>query len=819
MRKLDVILDEIVEHNGRIVAAHFDAPVSWKGHFIPSSDQGWVRGSGAELARALMCFRGTPGARLGPSVHGSETLLRDAVNDAPNADTVFDHGWGIAVKPSAFTWERLEAPIIGFDYAGMSVYGPAPHTDVYTIPDLAHIDASDFMGDMRPKTQKARKSFMEKLETLWGGSSVLDALTNYPRTYRDLSASKPLSSVNEGLEDVVVFELASVVQTTTMRGIRMLIVKGHIPGTHEPFETAVFGDTREQENAIRFCAPGDKIIAFGRADIYNGHKSLKSPWLFPVDLFSTGLLPVYRSSTTKKVSAMQARKLTAAAINEFVRIGDPVPVHLLSKRRLMGRSDAFRNIHGPRDWSARGRARRRLAYDEFLRVSAVLDHARKESGHAVDAVSDDAVRASQTWMSQLPFPLTYDQKVCVMEIIRDLMSGRAMRRLIMGDVGTGKTVLAQIAAMMVLHDGGQVAVLAPTSVLASQLHRDFKAIGNAVLVSGSVSSASNRRKLAQIESGEAQIVVGTNSILSDQVLWNHLDLIIVDEQHKFGVEQRAKLLKDRAAHFLMMSATPIPATVASIQYGDMSTSIIQSLPAFRKPIVTEWIEDSGDNIVNDPRNPIWDDVQEVIESGGMVYVISSLVEESQERASVDTVYAALQKRFGNLVGKVHGRMKASEKTDALERFRRGETPVLVASSVVEVGVNVPDAVLEIVLDATRFGLASLHQLRGRVGRGDRGGRCVLVGAVSTSDPDLSRQRMQTLVKNSSGFMVAEEDLKLRGEGEFFGTSQSGRSDLGVASLSTDKELLEWAKEDYEGMDLGTKGILLAEARVLHPLSE
>ncbi len=822
MKKIDVHVDDIEVHNGRLVAVHFSAPVSWAGRFIPSSERGWVRGAGVELARALTCFRGTPGAYLDDDIKDVAPLMVEAVNGAPDEDVVFNHGWGLAVKPCRFTWERYEAPVIGFDYAGVAVYGvpfSGDNNTMYSIPELSRIDAAGFMGDMRPKSAKARKTFTEKLEKIWGGTSVLDAMTNYPRSYRDLTSSKPLSSVSEGMEDVVVFELGSLVRTTTRRGIQMLIVKGTIPGTGEPFETTAFGDIREQESSIRFCSPGDRIIAFGRADTYNGHKSLKSPWLFPLDLFETGLLPIYRSSPTKKITAMQSRKMTVAAINEFFRISDPVPVHLLSKRRLEGRAQAFMDIHSPRDWSARGRARRRLAYDEFLRVCAVLDHARRDAAHDVRAVSTDAVRTSQEWASLLPFPLTPDQKTCVHDITDDLASGTAMRRLVMGDVGTGKTVVAQITASMVIHDGGQVAVMAPTSVLASQLYEDFKNVGDAVLVSGSVSSVANRKKMEKIRDGRAQIVVGTHSILSDQMEWDRLELIIVDEQHKFGVEQRAKLLKNRSAHFLMMSATPIPATVASIQYGDMSTSVIQSLPGNRKGVVTEWVEDTGDNVVNDISHPIWNDVQEVIESGGMVYVISSLVEESQERASVETVYSSLRRRFGNRVGKVHGRMKAAEKVEALDHFRSGDTPVLVASSVVEVGVNVPDAVLEIVLDATRFGLASLHQLRGRVGRGDRGGRCVLVGAVSTSDPDLSRRRMQTLVKNSSGFMVAEEDLKLRGEGEFFGTSQSGRSDLGIASLSTDKELLEWAKLDYEEIDSGVRAILLAEAHTLYPEAE
>lgn len=821
MRKIDVHLDDVKMYGHAVVAVHFSAPVEWKSRFAIGCDEGWVNGS--ELPRALNCFRATPKAKItgrASEVDGIADMFRSMVENAPDEDIIKDEGWGVSVSPHTFSMSRLETPVIGFNSSGIPVYPPADRSDFYSLEALGEIQAGTVMGSLRPKSSPARARFNKKLEAIWGGTNVLSALVNYPRSYRDLSNPKPSNTLVEGIEDVVIFSYGSKTLTSTLSGVSLLSVRGEIVESGDPFEVGIFGDYFDTLNSIRSCEKGDKIIAFGRVGDYKGRRTLKSPWMFPLDLYTAGLLPIYRGSSKSKVTPMMARRMTTAAINEFIpRITDPLPAWLVSQRKMMSRSEAFAGIHSPKDWVDKARSRKRLVYDEFIRLQAYLSHVKKSSESPTSKpVSPKAVEAMWEWTKTLPFPLTGDQRDVISDIVSDMSSKTTMRRLLMGDVGTGKTVCALTAAMLMRSSHQQVAVLAPTSVLAQQLAADFESLPLRVeTVLGGVSTKKNRNAIERIGNGEVDVVVGTHSILSDSVKWKDLGLVIVDEQHKFGVDQRSKLLKEaKSAHFLMMSATPIPATVASVSYGDLDVSVIREMPSGRKPVKTTWLEMSGDSLIEDVNHPLWEAVKSQVMIGHKVYVVSSLVEESEERASVESTAKSLSKVFGEFVGVVHGKMKMRDKEEALKKFKSGETPILVASSVVEVGVNVPDATMEIVLDAPRFGLASLHQLRGRVGRGNLASSCVLVGEPSMTDPELSKKRMRTLVKFSSGFDVAEEDLKLRGEGEFFGSSQSGRSDLGIASLSTDSEILKQAQEDFERLDQEVIDILVDELISLHP---
>lgn len=828
-RKIDVVVDEVRILGDVVRSVHFRGPVGWKARFAINSDRGWV--SGSDVAPALSCFRSTPGASLSPSVAAVDnikSLLAAAVVNAPAADIVRDKGWGVAVRPHAFSWARMDDAVIGFDESSVPVYGRGPVDGFRTLTETAMTAPWAVMGDLRPKSRPARAKFENRLRTIWSVGedltpSVGDALTNYPLRYKNLTGDgSGFMSAPDGVEDVAVIELTTTSLMMTAAGVDMLLIKGRTVGSGLPFECAVFGsqETKTTLRSIRFCDEGDALIVFGRVQTYNGAKSLKSPWVFPLDLHGERLLPVYRGSTKQKVTPTAARMMTSAVTSAYAsRIEDVIPDHILSARSLCSRSTALSSIHNPRNWGEVTTARKRLAYDDFLRILAYVREGRERTDTRTTPSTAKAEAAAASFVRGLPFPLTKGQKETIRAIVDDFGSGTRMRRLVEGDVGTGKTVCALAAAVAIIADGRQVAVLAPTSVLARQLYSEFADVEgvNAALLVGGITTKKNRRVVEGVRDGDVDVVVGTHTILSGDMSFHDLGLVIVDEQHKFGVEQRRRLLTSSpGAHFLMMSATPIPSSIASIVYGDLDVSVIRDLPAGRIPIVTEYVQESSDAVVADPHHPLWDEVRQEMLSGHRVYVIASLVEANDDRASTESTATALRKIFGDAVAVVHGKMKAGDKDAALAAFADGTTPILVSSSVVEVGVNVPDATLEIVLDAPRFGLASLHQLRGRVGRSNLPSKCVLLGRPSSTDPEKSLERMKTMTTSTSGFDIATADLELRGEGEFFGTSQSGRSDLGIASITKDATVLSWAKEDIKKMEDEVVTVLAEEMEALHP---
>lgn len=511
--------------------------------------------------------------------------------------------------------------------------------------------------------------------------------------------------------------------------------------------------------------------------------------------------PVYSEKVGKKkwVISREMEKL----LNEVAWIEDPVPEVILNKYDLMTRNEAYRKVHFPDSLREAIRARERIAFDDFVRLQVFL-LAKKEE-QQLSRVGN--VMSNPEWTNQfinsLPFTLTGAQTRVIGEITEDMSSDRPMRRLLHGEVGSGKSETGLAAALLAIRSGKQVAFLVPTGILASQLQTRFvndiqraglqDEVKIGLLYTG-LKVAERRKTLADLASNDIQLIIGTHSILNKDVVFGDLGLIIIDEQHKFGTKHRQSLqenflLKSNVVpDMLMMSATPIPRTMSQTIYGDMDLSVIDELPASRKPVITYWDEDDSD---------AWDSIREQVQAGRQAYVIAALVEES-ESEKLENVENATQTHLflqtsifpEYSVGLVHGKMKQAEKTAVLESFYKNEIQILVSTSVIEVGVNVPNATVMTILNANRFGIASLHQIRGRVGRGEEQAYCFLIGEATNPDAE---ERLNAMVASSDGFWLAEKDLEIRGEGSLLNSSQSGDNHMIIANLREHRKLLEIAR--------------------------
>ncbi len=460
-------------------------------------------------------------------------------------------------------------------------------------------------------------------------------------------------------------------------------------------------------------------------------------------------------------------------------------------------ASSFRELHDPRDSAdiePQAPARRRLAYDEFLAgqlsLALVRQRLRKVAGQPIRAKGDIAAKI----LAQLPFSLTASQSAAVKDILTDMAGEDRMLRLLQGDVGAGKTLVALMAMATAVEAGGQAVLMAPTEILARQHYATISKLAQAVgltveVLTGRTKGKERREIEERVASGEAQIVIGTHALFQDSVTYKNLVLAVVDEQHRFGVHQRLRLTaKGITPHMLVMTATPIPRTLVLAAFGDMDVSKLTEKPAGRKPIQTVTI----------PTERIGDIVERLraaLKDGKKAYWICPLVEETEESdlMSAEERHAVLSQMLGANIGLIHGRMSGPEKDAAMLAFKNGETRLLVATTVVEVGVDVPDATIMVIEHAERFGLAQLHQLRGRVGRGDEASTCILLYKGPLSEN--GRARLSILRDSEDGFLIAEEDLKLRGEGELLGTRQSGTPGFRIASLEAHADLLEIARKD------------------------
>ncbi|TDB50509.1 ATP-dependent DNA helicase RecG [Bacillus sp. CBEL-1] len=505
--------------------------------------------------------------------------------------------------------------------------------------------------------------------------------------------------------------------------------------------------------------------------------------------------PVYSTKATLTVKAI--RKFITLALNQYgSQIEDMLPLSLRERYKLMTREDAVRTIHLPRDHGDLKQARRRFVYEEFLlfqlKMQALRKREREETaGMSQVFQSSDLVQ----FTNQLPFPLTGAQKRVVNEITADMKSPYRMNRLLQGDVGSGKTVVAAVALYATVLAGHQGALMVPTEILAEQHAESLSNMLEKVqvrvgLLTGSVKGKARRELLQQVQAGEIDVLVGTHALIQDEVVYKSLGLVITDEQHRFGVGQRRVLReKGESPDVLFMTATPIPRTLAITAFGEMDVSIIDEMPAGRKAIETYWVK-------HDMLERILQFVQKELNEGRQAYVICPLIEESEKldvQNAID-VHSTLVQYFKGQwnVGLMHGRLTPDEKEEVMKEFSVNNVQILVSTTVVEVGVNVPNATVMVIYDAERFGLSQLHQLRGRVGRGDAQSYCILL-----ADPksEVGKERMNIMTETNDGFVLSERDLELRGPGDFFGRKQSGMPEFKIADMVHDYRALEVARTD------------------------
>lgn len=550
---------------------------------------------------------------------------------------------------------------------------------------------------------------------------------------------------------------------------------------------------------------GTDYILFGRMRMRNGMRMWTNPEMMPVgsERDVRGIVPVYRS--IKGVSSANMTKWISAALSDTDLSGDWIGENITSARRLCSREFAFRNMHFPESEQHYKAARYRIIYEQLLRYQLAVRLMRQDLDSSVDDASVHDADIS-SFIDTLPFSLTDGQKRCIEDVEKDLVASRPMNRLIQGDVGCGKTVVAEAAIYKCAISGLQSAMMAPTEILARQhyerLSADFEEHGikTALLVSG-MKAAERREILSGIADGTIKVIVGTHALIQKDVLFNELALVITDEQHRFGVNQRKLLArKGRGVNVCVMSATPIPRTLAATVFGDMDFSIIRSRPAERKKIITRALEQGS-------RERAYTAVRKELEAGNLAYVIApSIDSEDEDLSSVTRLYAEICERFrGYKAALLHGRLSSEEKEAIMNDFASGKTRILVATVVIEVGIDVPDATIIVIENSERFGLAQLHQLRGRVGRSNKQSYCYLIN-YSRSETAIARAK--AMAEISDGFEISEVDYKLRGPGDIMGTMQSGNVSRDILTLCRYTDILETAikdsdsiMEDRQGTDL------------------
>ena len=549
----------------------------------------------------------------------------------------------------------------------------------------------------------------------------------------------------------------------------------------------------------------EEYIVFGKPTVFNGRINVAHPDIDPakdLTLSSMGLQPYYNTTEKMKRAGLNSHALEKLMSNAFALLQGTMPETLTPKvveeHHLMSLDEALRNIHFPQNPDKLRKAQYRLKFEELFYVQLNIlryakDRQRKYRGLYFEKVGE----VFNTFYSQnLPFQLTGAQKRVIKEIRKDMGSGRQMNRLLQGDVGSGKTLVALMSMLLALDNGYQACMMAPTEILAAQHYETIKQLlfGMNVrveLLMGSVKGKKREEILKGLLTGDVHILIGTHAVLEDTVGFSSLGMVVIDEQHRFGVAQRAKLWMKNACppHVLVMTATPIPRTLAMTLYGDLDVSIIDELPPGRKPIQTIHQFDNR-------RPSLYAGIRKQIAEGRQVYIVYPLIKESEKMdiKNLEEGYGHICEEFPECkVSKVHGQMKPVEKDAEMQRFVNGETQIMVATTVIEVGVNVPNASVMVIENAERFGLSQLHQLRGRVGRGADQSYCILVTSYKLSEE--TRKRLEIMVQTCDGFEIAEADLKLRGPGDLEGTQQSGVAfDLKIADIARDGQLLQYVRQ-------------------------
>ena len=556
---------------------------------------------------------------------------------------------------------------------------------------------------------------------------------------------------------------------------------------------------------------GQDYLVFGRPSVFNNriqvqHPDIESPSR-PPQGGGFGFRPYYNTTEKMKKAGLTSRAVERLTKTLLEKLTTPLPEtitpEILASRHLMSRDEALRTIHFPQDARSLERARLRMKFEELFFVQLNIlryasDQRRKYRGYVFNRIGDIF---NSFYKEHLPFELTGAQKRVIREIRQDTCSGRQMNRLLQGDVGSGKTLVALMSMLIALDNGFQACIMAPTEILAEQhlvtIQQMLKGMPVRVeLLTGIVKGKKRQEVLDGLLSGEVQILVGTHAVIEDTVLFRRLGMVVVDEQHRFGVAQRAKLWSksEQPPHVLVMTATPIPRTLAMTLYGDLDVSVIDELPPGRKPVQTTHVFDNR-------ITSLYEGIRKQIRLGRQVYMVFPLIEESEKSdlKNLEQGFEVLRQAFPECrLSKVHGKMKPKDKEEEMQKFVSGETQILVATTVIEVGVNVPNASVMVIFDAQRFGLSQLHQLRGRVGRGADQSFCILVTTFKLSEE--TRKRIDIMCETNDGFRIAEADLKLRGPGDLEGTQQSGMAfDLKIADIARDGQIVQMARDEAQAI--------------------
>ena len=622
----------------------------------------------------------------------------------------------------------------------------------------------------------------EKYKKL-GIETVEDLLLYFPFRYEDFK-TKNVLDLEDG-EKAVVSGIVATPANVQYYGykrnrLRFTIKQGELVLAVSFFNQPYLADKIEL---------GQTVAVFGKWDKAKG--ALTGMKLLAQ--VEDDLQPVYRLSQGVSQSALVKVIKTAFEAGLDQLLEENLPQILVDKYHLLSRRQAVRAMHFPKDLEEYKQALRRVKFEELLFFQLQLQVLKEENrsvGQGI--VLDWDKKKLKDLQAKLPFTLTEAQERSLNEILADMRSPHHMNRLLQGDVGSGKTVVAGLAMYAAVTAGKQAALMVPTEILAEQHLQSLTSLFPSLkilLLTGSLKAAERRERLELIQTGQVDLIVGTHALIQEGVHFHDLGLVIIDEQHRFGVAQR-RILREKGQNpdVLMMTATPIPRTLAITAFGDMDVSIIDQMPAGRKEIITRWVKHQQLNLVLD-----W--LVKEIEKGSQAYVISPLIEESEalDLKNAIALEEELIAYFGDRVriALLHGKMKGEEKDDIMQAFKQGEIDLLVSTTVIEVGVNVPNATVMIIMDADRFGLSQLHQLRGRVGRGDKQSYAVLVANPKTES---GKRRMKIMTETTNGFVLAEEDLKLRGSGEIFGTRQSGIPEFQVANLIEDYPILEEARK-------------------------
>ncbi len=647
-----------------------------------------------------------------------------------------------------------------------------------------------------------------------GIGSVLDLLHYYPRRYLDRTRQAQIAELRVDEPATVV---GRVVRSSTRRTRNRKTLTDVVLADNTGRLKLSFFNQRWRERQL---TPDRDVVVHGKPSYFRGQLQMTNPVVDTVGNRTGRFISVYPQSQRAGVRTSDISSSVTEALNrcEARGIADPVPARIRRHLKLIDRHTALNWIHRPSSIRESQLARRRLVFDELLQVQLELvrrkSHLERTTVGLTHATGGTLV---DSFLASLPFTLTGAQQRTIAEISDDLGRPHPMHRLMQGDVGAGKTVVALCALLVAVQGRLQGALMAPTEVLAEQHYKTVAGLlGNlsitdsnrssgegqlrvemerplrVELLTGTRSAPARRRITGGLASGQVDIVVGTHALISESVKYQALGVVVIDEQHRFGVEQRAALRNrgpgSATPDLLVMTATPIPRTAAMTVYGDLDVSVLDELPAGRIPVATSWAKDPTEEAA------VWQVVREEVSASRQAYVVCPVIEESDNldvRSATET-YEALTRQGGELhglrVGLLHGRVGPAEKEATMELFRGGSLDVLVSTTVIEVGVDVPNATVMVVLDAGRFGIAQLHQLRGRVGRSDIESRCFLVGEASTPDAE---QRLLALEASNDGFELAERDLELRGEGTIMGERQKGRNDLRLASLRRDKK---WVTE-------------------------